>query len=315
MNKFNNIKTKSLSGSEKSDAWQKISLNLPDQDTSPFNSLLINKPMLKPIFSVLVILGVVFGGGIWTVQASDQARPGDTLYPVDRAVENVRLALSSGVKKDNLKIQFAEERVTEVRSLVNQDVVAATKFESILVFVADDYSRVRITTVNNKYFGISVNSTNQTEIVKIIADRFHLSMEFIKSIIKFQDMPQDQDYDNFPTSPRPTLTADGKLKESTSKALDYIVEVRNELESQDNAEAVAQLNGLIEDIKQELEAMPQDIKLEVEIIEDDNQTSIEVKDPVEAYDITPELEDDEDDQTGTLEPESAQPHFDPRTLE
>lgn len=308
MNKFNNIKTKSLSDSEKSNAWQKISLNLPDQDASPFNSLLTNKTMLKPILSVLVILGVVFGGGIWTVQASDQARPGDILYPVDRAVENIRLAFTSSANKAELKVQFAEERASEVRSLVNQDIIAATKFQDVLVYLGSDYAHVRITTVQNKLFVFRVESTNETEIVKIIADRFHVSIEYVKSVISFQDLPQDQDYDNSPTSPRPTLTAEGDLKESTSQALEYIIEVRNELEAQDNSTAVSKLDSLITDIKQELESMPEDIKLEVDIKEEDQTTSVEVKKPVQAYDVTPELDNGSEDYDD-------QATFDAKTLE
>ncbi len=285
MNKFNNIKTKNLSSSEKSEAWQKISLNLPDQDTSPFNSLLINKPMLKPILSVLVTLGVVFGGGIWTVQASDQARPGDTLYPVDRAVENIRLALASDVKKDDLKIKFAEERVSEIRSLVAQDVVAASKFKDIKAVVRQTNTWVDITVANGQHFVFILQSTNETEIVKMIADRFHVSVESVKRIIDFKFLSPDQDYDNYPTSPRPTLTASGDLKESTSQALDYIIKVRNELKATSKIEAVSQLDGLIKDVKQELENMPQDIKLEVDIKESaDQTTSVEVKNPVQAYD-------------------------------
>ena len=66
-------------------------------------------------------------------------------------------------------------------------------------------------------------------------------------------------------------------------------------ETQDNTEAVAQLDNLIKQVKQDLETIPQDIK-----------PDIEAEDPVEAYDITPELEDNEDDDQAT---------FDARTLE
>jgi len=53
--------------------------------------------------------------------ASDSARPGDLLFPVDRAVEDVRFAFTPGERKAELKIKFANERLDEFESIVSDE--------------------------------------------------------------------------------------------------------------------------------------------------------------------------------------------------
>ena len=70
-----------------------------------------------PLFLALII---AFGVG-GTVVASDSARPGDLLFPVDRAVEDVRFAFTPGERKAELKIKFANERLDEFESIVSDE--------------------------------------------------------------------------------------------------------------------------------------------------------------------------------------------------
>lgn len=53
--------------------------------------------------------------------ASDSARPGDLLFPVDRVVENVRFAFTPEKNKVDLKIKFANERLDEFESIVSDE--------------------------------------------------------------------------------------------------------------------------------------------------------------------------------------------------
>src|SRR3989344_8662167 len=70
-----------------------------------------------PLFLALIIaLGV---GG--TVVASDFARPGDLLFPVDRTVEDVRFAFTPEERKAELKIKFANERLDEFESIISDE--------------------------------------------------------------------------------------------------------------------------------------------------------------------------------------------------
>src|SRR3989344_6499479 len=65
---------------------------------------------------VAIILGV---GG--TAVVADNARPGDALFGVDQAVERVELSLSGESRKDILRLKFAQERVSEIKDIMDED--------------------------------------------------------------------------------------------------------------------------------------------------------------------------------------------------
>ena len=66
------------------------------------------------IILTALILAVVLGG---TVALADNSVPGDPLFVIDRAIENARISLASGQKKNDLRIAFADERLKEVERI------------------------------------------------------------------------------------------------------------------------------------------------------------------------------------------------------
>ncbi|HEX9608704.1 MAG TPA: DUF5667 domain-containing protein [Candidatus Paceibacterota bacterium] len=70
--------------------------------------------------SALLIALVILVGAGTTVAASDTARPGDLLFSIDRAVEDVRLSLASKEKKNELRFRFAEERIVELEEIIKE---------------------------------------------------------------------------------------------------------------------------------------------------------------------------------------------------
>jgi len=77
------------------------------------------------MISILIALAVLLGAG-GTMVASDAARPGDLLFPVDRAVEEVRATFATGEGKAELKIKFAEERLGEIESILEDESATTT---------------------------------------------------------------------------------------------------------------------------------------------------------------------------------------------
>ena len=102
-------KTKPLTKAEKNLLWAKIESNLKQNQLSTFFNLKPKLAFASIMASILII------GSAATVAASDNAKPGDVLYPVDLAVEKVQLAFAKGKKKDVLRVQFAQERLDEAR--------------------------------------------------------------------------------------------------------------------------------------------------------------------------------------------------------
>ena len=76
--------------------------------------------LLLNMIPLVIIVALLLGAG-GTVAVSDGARPGDFLFPVDRAVEDARLAFTPNEKKAELKIEFADERLEEFNSIVDEE--------------------------------------------------------------------------------------------------------------------------------------------------------------------------------------------------
>ncbi|TSC77636.1 MAG: hypothetical protein G01um101424_259 [Parcubacteria group bacterium Gr01-1014_24] len=84
------------------------------------------------MIGLIIILAMALGIG-GTVVAADDARPGDTLFGIDRAVENVRVSLASEENKNELRVRFAEERIKEVSELEEESKIVNGPTESLTV--------------------------------------------------------------------------------------------------------------------------------------------------------------------------------------
>lgn len=75
---------------------------------------------------LFVIVGMVFVSG--TVYASSVSKPGDLLFPVKKAQENVVIRLvPSEQKKLDLKTKFAEERIHELQKISDREDIKPEK--------------------------------------------------------------------------------------------------------------------------------------------------------------------------------------------
>lgn len=95
----------------------------------------------RTMAALLVALAIVLGTS-GTVLASEQAKPGDTLFPVDRATEKIRLALASTEVRVRLQAQFNEERLAELREIIEEeravDNTSASSTTNAIIVVNDD---------------------------------------------------------------------------------------------------------------------------------------------------------------------------------
>ena len=77
------------------------------------------------MIQLIIVLALALGAG-GTVVASDSARPGDFLFPVDRAVEDIRATFTAAEGKAELKVKFAEERLDELESILDDESATST---------------------------------------------------------------------------------------------------------------------------------------------------------------------------------------------
>jgi type II secretory pathway pseudopilin PulG len=79
----------------------------------------MQKPMFSVLLTVLLALGVVFGGGATTVAAAQAAQPGETLYPIKTWSEDVRLDWEKDLQaKLNLELEYTANRAGEIQQLL-----------------------------------------------------------------------------------------------------------------------------------------------------------------------------------------------------
>ena len=79
-------------------------------------TFIYTKSMTPLILALMLVLG-----GTGTVLAANEARPGDLLYPIDKATETIEESLLIGEAKSKFTATLAQERVDELHALLNDD--------------------------------------------------------------------------------------------------------------------------------------------------------------------------------------------------
>ena len=73
-----------------------------------------------------LVLALMFAVGVsGTVQKADTALPGDAFFGLDQAVEGLRMKLADEDKGYELRLKFAEERISEIETLLRSGSSAA----------------------------------------------------------------------------------------------------------------------------------------------------------------------------------------------
>jgi hypothetical protein len=119
MYKLQRLRLKKLSEQQKDTMWQHVEerISVPRKRSilSPF--VMVGS---RSVVAALLVLAL-FGGSFVTVARANIARPGDTLYPVDRAAESILLAIYSGERQDEFRVAIARERIEEFREILNEE--------------------------------------------------------------------------------------------------------------------------------------------------------------------------------------------------
>jgi CO dehydrogenase nickel-insertion accessory protein CooC1 len=111
----------SLSKKERLSVWRIVESTLPVMQpvVSPFLSQLNLPKIMTPL---LIVLMLALGGSS-TVLASNNARPGDFLFSIDRALEDIQLKLAKNEDKhDSLVEKFTAERMQELQSILDEEI-------------------------------------------------------------------------------------------------------------------------------------------------------------------------------------------------
>jgi|GEM_PF-6020372 len=114
-NNLKKLKPKPLSTNESMRLWQGI-VQGKQNHLSVWSLLLNNKSMAGIIAAIILVLT----GSVATVHAANNSKPGDFLFPLDKAIEKIQISVSPDKQKDELKLKFAEERSREMASIIEE---------------------------------------------------------------------------------------------------------------------------------------------------------------------------------------------------
>ncbi len=113
------VKTNPLTKTKKNVLRAKIESKIKKKKQSINKFTIFNNYSQSRLALASLLVLILIGSSIVTVVAADSAKPGDILFPIDIAVEKIQLVFSSNKKKDELRIKFAKERVSEVKIILS----------------------------------------------------------------------------------------------------------------------------------------------------------------------------------------------------
>lgn len=270
-----------LTDAERTRVWSAVNATITGAVPSPFYPLLTKRSMIPLVIALAVLLGA---GG--TVAASDDARPGDFLFPVDRAVEEVRLAFSAEKDKADLRVKFAEERVREFDSLVDEN-------------AGDTELSGELTAASAKIFTnetiVKLESDDQKIYFKTDADT---RAEIIADIVEFYGVAE-ADVDALlvvETEDRASRAEDGSPREvRIERAIEVLNDTAERLRAQGTTDA-GLVNALLH-LETRLDARTdirvKDDKTRIEVRDGDERTRIEVRKDGEVRIKTEDKSDDD----------------------
>lgn len=250
--------------------------------------------MIPLFIGLIVLLGA---GG--TVAASDAARPGDFLFPVDRAVEDIRLSLSSGEDREKFKLHLADERLGEFESIVDEEASDDLTGTALTSAEADIFTNETIVKIEagDKHAIFSTDASARADIVAEIVARYGFAEADVEGALTIETEDRASRAEE-----GPMVSEEGRLRIEHALAVlsAFLLDDKEGFASTTPGleEAISRIELRLHERSQEL---PEDVRLKVrdsdfrfESRSEDGRVRIELKDG-ELRVKTEDNDDDEDD--------------------
>ncbi len=132
------------------------------------------KLSLKPVLVSLLVLYLIFGSGLSIIQAAKSSLPGDLLYPVKIAIENVKIRIASQEVKSQLQAELVGARTQELSRIIE-------KTENLIenkVMVCEAVGRLQTQIINTK---TQLNAMKEGEPQKVAETAKAISEQTVQS--------------------------------------------------------------------------------------------------------------------------------------
>ncbi len=298
------IKIKELAEEDKESLWHSIMVGRLEAENNKSRLLgfnVFNFSMKKIIAGFIALVVVLGGGGV--VAASNNATPGSLLFPVELALENIQIKLSSDDKKEELRLRFVEERfeeireVSEKRSVPSSVLVADLSDATVLEIEADVFTNETTVKIeaNNKNYGYISALKTKIELVKEISLKYSITEDKVNTIIDFEveDRVSRADDKGFLNKTR-SINFSEDESEDVSEVLSDIEKFLGDNDDNENKEELRKSLAAV------LVLLGDDGKLEIK--RDDGKIKIETKNG--EVKIKVESEDDNSGKSGEHDDES-----------
>lgn len=116
--KLENIKSVKLTSGEKNILWSKIEGGIRAREAYGKKPATVLGMSARLATVMVLMVFVLTSGSALTVSAANAAAPGDTLFPVDEAIERIELFFTRQENKTERRLGHAEERLEEARAIL-----------------------------------------------------------------------------------------------------------------------------------------------------------------------------------------------------
>lgn len=189
--------------------------------------------VMKPVMVMVLAIGLVMGGWVTTVSASYNSLPGDVMYSVKLATENVQTTLASKPQETKLRAEFANRRAQEVKKIVKSNLPKKEKkikVEEAVTHLKKELEQVKgnLDAMKNSAPQPSTVSANQAvEVAKVVEQK---TIEIQKSLEQTKE-DLKVDVKTEPTLLTSALSVQEQVKQATAttvetgvKAVEVMVE-------------------------------------------------------------------------------------------
>lgn len=122
----------------------------------------INLNFAKPVWVIILTLSILSGGGIASIYASTNSKPGDSLYIAKIISEKAQLVITFGEKeKAKLSIEFAANRAKEITQVLEEKGQDNGEKKEKVEMLAKDFKR-EINEVKNRLSKINKETAQNT---------------------------------------------------------------------------------------------------------------------------------------------------------